>query len=281
MPAPVDTAMHRFENSLPGYTVFADEAESWTEWLRLLPLAAPGTPVRDHRGKIVVPGDDEHLAAVVAIDVGAQGLQQSADVILRLYAEWRWFVDDLRMLYFSDTKAELPLQRWSAGERLVAKQGRPTWVRQAAKPKLDYSDFRAYLDSVFAWSDGQALLAESTPLAPEGLAPGAFFLHEGHPSQVLIVLDVATAPDGKRAMLLAQALNPAENLHVIRPNRESLWFPVQIDQPVRVPRAKAYGWNELRRLTRLRSRPAVDCTGSLCPQAKASSAPGKGAGHRK
>jgi hypothetical protein len=269
MPKPVETAMHRFAGSLPGYTVFAGEAESWTEWLRLLPLAAPGTPVRNYRGEIVVPGDDEHLAAVVAIDVGTQNIQQSGDVILRLHAEWRWWVNDLRMLYLSDAKVELPLQKWVAGERLVASEGKPTWVRQAEpKPKLDYADFRAYLDSVFTWSDGQALLAESVPLAPESLEPGAFFLHEGHPAQVLIVLDVATSQDGKRAMLLAQAQSPGESLHVIRPNRNSVWFSVRTDQPVRVPRAKAYGWKELRRLKPLRSRPEVECIGSLCPQAK-------------
>jgi hypothetical protein len=269
MPKPLETAMHRFAGSLPGYTVFADEAESWTEWLRLLPLAAPGTPVRNYRGEIVVPGDDEHLAAVVAMDLGTQNVQQGADVVLRLHAEWRWWVKDLRMLYLSDAKVELPLQKWVAGERLVAREGKPTWIRQAEpKPKLDYADFRAYLDSVFTWSDSEALLADSVPLAPESLEPGAFFLHEGPPAEVLIVLDVAASPAGKRAMLLAQGLNPAEDIHVIRPNRTSLWFPVRTDQPVRVPRAKAYSWKELRRLKPLRSRPEVECIGSLCPQTK-------------
>jgi hypothetical protein len=35
-------------------------------------------------------------------------------------------------------------------------------------------------------------------------------------------------------MLLAQALNPAENMHVLRPGRDSAWFPVRTDQPVSV-----------------------------------------------
>jgi hypothetical protein len=235
--------------------------------LRLLPLAAPGTPVRNYRGEIVVPGEDEYLAAVVAIDIGSENLQQSADVILRLHAEWRWYVNDLRMLYLSDTKAELPLARWFAGERLTTTGAEPRWIRQAApKPKLDHADLRAYLDSVFAWSSGRALPGESVPLAPENLEPGAFFLHAGPPAEVLVVLDVATSPAGKRAMLLAQALNPAESVHVLRPNRDSVWFPVRTDQPVRVPRAKPYGWKELRRLTPLRSRPEVECIGLLCPQ---------------
>jgi Domain of unknown function (4846) len=270
----MDMVMSRFAHSLPGYSVFADEAESWSEWLRLLPLAAPGTPVRNHRGEIVVPADDEHVAAVVAIDIGTGNTQQSADVILRLHAEWRWWVSDLRMLYLTDSGAELPLQKWIAGDRLTTVGGEPTWTRQAApKAELDHADFRAYLDSVLAWSDGRGLLAESVPLDPAGLEPGAFFLHDSHPAEALIVLDVATSPTGKRAMLLAQALNPAESIHVIRPSRESLWFPVRTDQPVLVPRTKPYGWKELRRLKPLRSRPAVECVGSLCPKAVAPTAP--------
>ena len=267
VPKPVDTVRQRLPHSLSGGSGFVDEPESWTEWLRLLPLAAPGTPVRNYRGEVIVPGEDEHLAAVVALDVGERDLQQSADVVLRLHAEWRWFVNDLRMMYRSDTGVALPLERWRSGDRLVTRAGQPTWERQAApKPKLDYADFRAYLDSVFAWSDARALLAESAPLAPEALAPGAFFLHQGPPAQLLVVLDVAANSSGKRAMLLAQALNPAENLHVLRYSRDSAWFPVRPDQPVRVPRVRPYSWKELRRLQTLRSRPEVECIGSLCPQ---------------
>jgi hypothetical protein len=265
--ATTDTAYDRFARAIPGYSLFVAELGSWTEWLRLLPLAAPGTPVRNFQGQIVVPGDDEHLAAVVAIDVGSRDIQQSADVILRMHAEWRWFSEDYRMLYLSDSELELPLQKWRAGERLVADGDQPKWVtQQAPQPKVDHAEFRAYLDSVFAWSDSRALLAESVALRPENLEPGAFFLHAGNPSEVLLVLDVATSPAGARAMLLAQALNPAENIHVLRPSRDSAWFPVRTDQPVRVPRAQPFSWTELRRLKLLQSVPEVACVGSLCPK---------------
>jgi hypothetical protein len=272
VPEPVDTVMRRFARSLPGYSGFPAELDSWAEWLRLLPLAAPGTPVRNFRGETVVPGDDEHLAAVVAIDIGTQDIQQSADVILRLHGEWRWFRDDLRMLYLSDTRLELPLGKWLAGERLVAAGGLPKWVPEAApQPKLDHAAFREYLDSVFAWSDARALLGESVALPPEGLEPGAFFLAQGPPAEVLVVLDVATSPAGERAMLLAQALNPTESIHVIRPSRDASWFPVRTDQPVRVPRARPFAWKDLRRMKRRWSPPEVPCVGSLCPKTAPSS----------
>jgi hypothetical protein len=266
-PEPVDTVMHRFTRSLSGFRGFPAELGSFAEWLRLLPLAAPATPVRNHRGDIVVPGDDEHLAAVVAIDVGTEDVQQSADVILRLHAEWRWFRSDFRMLYLSDNELELPLQPRQNGEHLVdaADQSRES-PDAAPQSKREYADFRRYLDRVFARSDAPALLAESVALPPQDLEPGAFFLNDRHPAEVLVVLDVATSPTGQRRMLLAQALNPAQDLAVIRPNRDTAWFAVHTDQPVRVPRAHPFAWKDLRRMKRLRSAPEVPCVGSLCPK---------------
>ncbi|MBN1605728.1 MAG: hypothetical protein JW940_03805 [Polyangiaceae bacterium] len=268
VPEPADTVLRRFSRSLPtGYDNVVAELGTWAEWLRLLPLAASGTPVRDYRGGIVVPGDDEYLAAVVAIDIGTRDLQSSADAVLRLFAEWRWFKEDLRMLYLSDTKLELPLEKWSAGERLVSRAGKPQWLPQAApQPRLDYAGFREYLQGVLAWSDGPALLAESEPIPPEALEPGAFFIRRGRPARVLVVLDVGTSPGGQRIMLLAQALHPTESIHVIRPNRATAWFPVRSDQPLRVPRAGTFGWDDLRRMKRLRSPPEKSCVGSLCPE---------------
>ena len=273
VPETTHTMWDRFtHSSLRGFTQFAAEPESWCEWLRLLPLAAPGTPVKNYRGEIVVPGDDEHLAAVVAIDIGNRDIQQSADVILRLFAEWRWFVGDLLMLYLSDTKLELPLEKWRAGERLVFAGKQQKWVAQEPpQSKLDHAAFRAYLDSVFSSSDFRALIAESVAITPESLAPGAFFLHEGHPSEVVVVLDVATSRSGERAMILMRARNPAESIHVLRPSRDSVWFPVRTDQPLQIPRTRPFSWKELRRMKPLRSPPAVACVGSLCPKTAASS----------
>jgi hypothetical protein len=268
---PVDTVRKRFSPTPAGYSVFADEAESWTEWLRLLPLAAPGTPVRNFRGEVVVPGDDEHLAAVVALDVSGEA-QGSVDVLLRLHAEWRRHLDDDRIQYLADSGLELPLGRWAAGDRLATPGGALGWVPQAAPASAtDDPGFRDYLNAVFAVSDGPALLAESEALPTTRLAPGAFFLHPDPPAEALIVLDVATDARGDRIMLLARARNPAESLHVLRSDRGQAWFAVRTDQPVTVPRSPPFAWSELRQLRRLWSPPKVACEGSLCPPSPVSS----------
>jgi len=266
MPRPIDTVRGRYVNSLPGYSVFGGEPESYSEWLRLLPLAGPGTPVRNYRGDVVVPGDDEYLAAVVAIDVGSDNLQKSTDVALRLHAEWRWFVRDHAMLYLTDSRFELPLKRWQAGDELSTKGLSPNWKTVAAPhPRASHADFRVFLDQIFALSDCSALVAESDPVVPERVEPGDFLLHRGRDPEVLMVLDVAKSRTGDRAVMLARSRNPAENIHIIRPNRASLWFPMRPAQPLRVARSQPFNWRELRRLRALRSTPNVACVGSMCP----------------
>ena len=117
-------------------------------------------------------------------------------------------------------------------------------------------------------SDGVGLGDESEPIPPEALEPGAFFVRRGHPARALLVLDVGVSASGERLMLLAQALNPTENIHVIRPSRASAWFPVHADQPLRVPRSGVFDWEDLRRMKTLRSPPEKPCIGSLCPDAR-------------
>src|SRR5262245_31903625 len=59
---------------------------SFGDWLRRLPLAPAGTPVRFHDGS--EKPDQSEVAAVIDIDVGGADLQQCADAIIRLRAEY-------------------------------------------------------------------------------------------------------------------------------------------------------------------------------------------------
>jgi len=63
-----------------------EAAGSYGDWLRHLPLAAPGTPVRNHDGREKT--NQASAAVVIAIDVGRRDLQQCADAVMRLRAEY-------------------------------------------------------------------------------------------------------------------------------------------------------------------------------------------------
>ena len=69
-----------------GLTRVAVAPGSFGDWLRHLPLLPPGAPVHLFDGRLK-PRQDVH-AAVVDLDVGTRDLQQCADAVMRLRAEY-------------------------------------------------------------------------------------------------------------------------------------------------------------------------------------------------
>ena len=65
----------------------------------------------------------------------------------------------------------------------------------------------------------------------------------------MLVLDLARAPDGRRALLLGQGFMPAQSFHVLRPGRDrGAWFVVEpgalfLDTPFWAP----FPWKTLHR----------------------------------
>lgn len=233
----------------PGYTRVKVETGSFAEWLRGLPLAPEGTNVSSFDGKETLSGDDDYLAGVVAIDTGNADLQQSSDVIIRLHAEYLWSRGEKdKISYLSATRLSLPLSRWEKGQRLVADGPNVFWVKGKPSGALDHAEFRRYLDAVFNWANSTSLASRSTPVAPEELTPGDFFLQSHEPNHLAVVLDLAEKPSGERVALLGQARNPAESIHVVRPGKATPWFSVRPPVPVLTPHSKGLNWSDLRRM---------------------------------
>jgi hypothetical protein len=232
----------------PGYVRVKVEPNSFAEWLRGLPMAPEGTPVKSFDGKETLAGDDDFMAGVVAIDVGSQDLQQSADVIIRLHAEYMWSRGEKDQIsYRSATKLSLPLSRWEKGQRLIAQGPNVFWAVQGKPAEIDHAEFRRYLDSVFTWANSTSLGPRSEPVEdPKQLTAGDFFLQS---QDVAIVLDIADKPSGERVALLAKARSRAESIHVLRPGKATAWFSVRPPVPVMTPRSRALAWSELRRMS--------------------------------
>lgn len=247
VPAALDTLFARFPTP-PSYERAKLAAGSFGEWLRGLPLAAPKTPVTSSKGGVVHPGDDQYLAAVVAIDHGKIDLQQSPDVVIRLHAEWLWSQGDKNISYRSATALDMPLSRWARGERLETQGANVFWLAKARPAELDHAEFRQYLNGVFTWANSTSLAQQAEPVGADQLEPGDFFVHTASPGHALLVLDLAKKEDGKLVALLGQALNPAQSIHVLRPGRATAWFSLRPGEPVITPHTKEFSWDGLRRL---------------------------------
>jgi hypothetical protein len=249
-PAAVDSLEARFPTP-PGYQRVKVEPGSFGEWLRALPLAAPGTPVVNNGGETVFPGDDPYVAAVVAIDVGPGDLQQSSDAITRLHAEWLWASDKPDAIsYRSASKLDMPFSRWAKGQRLLPSGPNVFWVVKGKPHDATYNDFRQYIDAVMLWSNNVSLSTRASRVSdPAQLTAGDFFLQTRGKGHALLVLDVAQKPTGERVALLGQALqSPAQSLHVMRLGQATAWFSMRPPNPVLTPRADEFSWASLWRL---------------------------------
>ncbi|MBN1207754.1 MAG: DUF4846 domain-containing protein [Myxococcaceae bacterium] len=247
---PKDARVRRLEDSFPppaGYTRVAVEAGTFGAWLRGLPLRPEGTPVRDFRGGEILAGEDPRLAAVAELDVGTLDLQQCADSILRLHAEWRWAQGQKERIAYRFTSGDLASwPRYAAGERARISGSKVKWARTAAADSSRAS-FRAYLDLVFTYAGTLSLQVEKQRPSREALRPGDFFVLGGSPGHAVLVLDVAVNAAGERVALLGQGFTPAQDFHLLSPGQDGPWFSLEAEQ-VTTPFWRPFPWSALRRL---------------------------------
>jgi hypothetical protein len=230
-----------------GYTRVPVEEGSFAAWLRGLPLRPEGTPVLHFRGGQVLPGGDARLAAVAELDVGTANLQQCADSIIRLHAEWLWSSHQReRIAYHFTSGHRASWPRYAAGDRAHVLGSQVLWVRRAGEDS-SRAAFRAYLDLVFNYAGTLSLERLEPRPTREALRPGDFFVLGGSPGHAVVVLDVAAHADGRRVALLGQGFMPAQDFHVLSSGADTApWFPLEGDA-VATPFWKPFPWSSLRR----------------------------------
>lgn len=178
-----------------GFTRTIEPAGSFAAWLRGLPMRAAGSPVLLHTGKPKWR-QDVH-AAVIDIDVGTRDLQQCADAIMRLRAEWLYSQRREREISFNDTDGKR--RRFSASKR------------------QDRAGLEKYMTLVFAYAGTYSLERELKPVPPEAIAIGNVFIKGGFPGHAVLVADMAQNPaTGEKRFLLVQSYMPAQDMHVLK-----------------------------------------------------------------
>jgi hypothetical protein len=178
-----------------------------------------------------------HLA-VLTTDVGQRDLQQCADAVIRLWAEYLWAQRLEDQLSFATSAGDaLPFKRWMAGERPGFQQDRVVWRKTAAKDG-SRATFRRYLDFVFAYAGSSSLERYTLSRVADGkVRPGDVFVQGGFPGHAVIVVDVVTGRMGQPRMMLAQSYMPAQEIHVLdNPNAPGTpWYELERDLPLRTP----------------------------------------------
>lgn len=206
----------------PGFTRIPAAPGSFARWLRDLPLQPLGAPVRLYTGADK-RRQDAHVA-VVDIDVGSRDLQQCADAVMRLRAEWlRATGRDSEIAFNYTGGGRVPWTRWARGERPSSDGQR--WSRTARSDE-SYVSFRRYLDQVFTYAGTYSLERELRPVALADARTGDIFIKGGFPGHAVLVADmVENAQTGERRFLLLQSFMPAQDIHVLRNPRDPAGGP--------------------------------------------------------
>lgn len=204
--------------------------DSFGWWLRRIPLK-PGRPVVklfDGSDK----GNQDVHHAVVNIDAGTKDLQQCADAVMRLRAEYLYSAKRDGEISFKFTSGDAcPWEKWKAGQRPVVQGNSVTW-KGGGKTGREYANFRAYMDQVFLYAGTASLEKELKPVASlRDVQVGDVFIKGGFPGHAVIVMDVAEHRENEeRVFLLAQSYMPAQDIHILRnPNDEGLspWYSLE------------------------------------------------------
>lgn len=220
-----DTLSGRFPPP-PGFVPVKVKPGGFEEWLLGLPMKPANSPVYLHNGALKL--NQSAHAGVIDIDVGRGDLQQCADAIMRLRAEYLYSRGRLGAIAFNYTSGDkVAFSRWARGWRPVVRGNKVTW-RRRGKSRDDYTSFRHYMRAIFAYAGTYSLAREMQAIGIENLGIGDVFIKGGFPGHAVMVGNVVVhRRTGEKRFLLIQSFMPAQDMHVLvnpRAGGKTVWY---------------------------------------------------------
>lgn len=211
---------------------------SFADWLRNLPLKEGKPQVMLFNGN--KKGNQNAHYAVLDIDVGKRDLQQCADAVMRLRAEYLFSTNQKEAIAFNFTSGDnCSYSNWAKGFRPIINQNKVTF-QKTKSPNDSYQNFKSYLDIIFSYCGTHSLEKELATVSQiNDINIGDVFIQGGFPGHAVIVVDVAENPTTKeKVFLLAQSYMPAQDMHILKnPSNNGLspWFSINFDETLQTP----------------------------------------------
>jgi hypothetical protein len=212
-------------NPPPGYKRMDIAKGSFGKWLRNISLKKD-RHVYLYNGSL--KKNQTAQFAVLDISVGNKDLQQCADALMRLRAEYLFSQKKYSAIEFSDNAGKQ--YKWTGG--------------------TDRAGFERYLENVFGMCGSASLEKQLKPVASVyEMQPGDVFIKGGFPGHAMIVIDMAKNDMGDKVFMLAQSYMPAQDIHIVKdPVNDQLspWYNVNDAKEIITPEWIFFN-NQLRR----------------------------------
>lgn len=213
---PADSNIYKTINDIPlpeGFKQKQGRDSSFADWLKKIRLK---TDTRVFLYNAQLKNNQSAQFAVLDISVGDRDLQQCADAVMRLRAEFLFHEKKYAQIVFTDYEGN----------------------DYAFDPPYDRNHFNSYLFRVFGMCGSASLALMLKKSVMDSIAPGDVLIRGGFPGHAAMVMDVAVNDSGKKIFLLAQSYMPAQDIHLLNnPSNPSLspWYEVNDEPYIKTP----------------------------------------------
>ena len=205
---------------------------SYAEYLRNLPLKTENNDVLLYNGD--KKGNQTAQFAVLTIDVGTRDLQQCADAVMRLRAEYLFKQKQYSNIHFN-----------------FLSDGKPRYYTEYSKGDRSYAKYRKYMNYIFSYANTGSLKNELKQVSNiNNMQIGDVFIQKGRPyGHAITVMDMAINEKGEKIFMLSQSYMPAQDIHILNnPSNKNIspWYKINSTAQVYTPEW-TFNWNDLKR----------------------------------
>jgi len=215
-----------------GYKRVELTKNSFGDFLRNLELKTENNIVYLYNGEKKY--NQEAQFAVLKVDVGNRNLQQCADAVMRLRAEYLYSqkkYSDIHFNFLSD--------------------GKPRYFNNYAKGNLSHKNFRKYMNYIFSYANTASLNDELHKVSSiSDIQVGDVFIQKTVPyGHAITVMDVAINEKGEKVFMLSQSYMPAQDIHILvnlKNKKISPWYKIKSSKELYTPEWD-FTYDDLRR----------------------------------
>lgn len=236
---------HALVNQIPvpkGYRRVQATKGSFAEWLRYLPLNPRSSKVMLYDGS--EKSYQKGAERIINIEIGNSDLQQCADAVMRLKAEFHYSRSEYDKIHFNFTSGhKVSFDDWRKGKKPTVKGNSVSFSAIGTQTDNAYLNFKKYLRMVFSYAGTASLEKELATADLKDLKAGDIFIKGGFPGHAVLVMDVAeNIENGSKIFLLAQSYMPAQSIHLLKNfdhnTQLSPWYPQDFGDTLYTPEWK-------------------------------------------
>ncbi|OEK09074.1 hypothetical protein A8C32_14400 [Flavivirga aquatica] len=207
-----------------GYKRVGYPKGSFEQYLRDYKLKAYGS-------KIINYDDSEYYwqeghIGVLDIPVPKNGLQQCADVLIRVRSEYLWKINKKDDIGFNFTSGHYcSWKQYAAGYRPKIK-GNKVSFHKTASVNHSKDNFYKYLNLIYTYSGTLSLYNELPKIdSAKDLKIGDMLIRGGSPGHIVMICDEAVNENGDKIFLMFQGNTPAQSVHLVKNLEDNLFSP--------------------------------------------------------